>query len=122
LKPEVARDVSRESNMKIVTTKSRKQRKTQPIPSTGSAAGVFIGARKSGSHVTVSREITQRSSTGHLTIIRSTKRKLPKTSPSNARKSAPMDWMQDPQLGDRLEAAFSKAVIAAKRRSIRRNE
>jgi hypothetical protein len=107
--------------MKIVTAKVGKVRKAKPNRRTGTTAGLFIGARKSGSQVTVSREITQRSSTGHLTIIRSTKGKLPKTSPSSALKAAPKDWMQDPQLGDRLTSVFGKAVIAAKRRSSKRH-
>jgi len=108
--------------MKTITAKASKKRKVQPTRSTAAVAGVFIGARRSGSHVTVSREITQRSSTGHLTVIRSTKVKLPKTLPSSARKSAPKNWMQDPQLGDSLASAFGKAVIAAKRRSAKRHE
>jgi hypothetical protein len=74
---------------------------------------LFIGARKNGSAITVFRETVVDSPTGkHLKIV-STKRTLRKRSSPKAA-SLHANWMDNPQLGDRLEAAFAKAVKAAK--------
>ncbi len=106
--------------MKVVS-KTGKTKKAKAPQGTGPKTGLFIGVRKSGSEVTVTQEIIQRSPNGHIAIIRSTKSKLPKTSSSNGRKADPKNWMQDPQLGERLTNVFSKAVAAAKRRSDKLN-
>jgi hypothetical protein len=83
---------------------------------------VFIGVRKSGSRVTVSREVLRRSANGQFVTIASKMSKLPQKGSASKDKSVPRDWMRNPQLGDRLTNAFGKAVAAAKRTSTKSNK
>ena len=97
--------------------RSAKAAKVNIAESKSKACVAFIGVKKAGSKVTVSREILRNTPNGQLATISSKKSKLPKQGSAGTLKSSPKDWMRNPQLGDRLRNAFGKAVAAAKRSS-----
>ena len=102
--------------MKVAGAKITKLKKAKAKPGKGT---VFIGARRSGAQVTVSRE-SNNSATGQFKIIESVK-KLPKTASTEKSKST-QDWLRNPDLGDRLVVAFGMAVTAAKKRSAKQHK
>src|SRR5438105_2220466 len=102
--------------MKVAGAKVSKVKKVKAEPPKPGKGIVFIGARRSGAQVKVSREITKNSATGQFKIIESTIKKLPKTTSTEKLKSTD-DWLRNPDLGDRLTVAFGMAVTAAKKRS-----
>ena len=107
--------------MKLVTRKAKSVRTGSRSESKIDTGSVFIGARKSGSEVIVSREITRRSGTKPAVIIKSTRTKLPKDN-NGTGKHHGRDWMRNPEIGAILTAAFGRAVKAAKRRSAKLHE
>jgi hypothetical protein len=82
---------------------------------------VFIGARRQGPQIIVSREITRRSPSGPSLIVASHRSKLPKKAIIASRRVS-KNWMQNPQLGEVLKTAFAKAVKAAKRQPAKFSE
>jgi hypothetical protein len=84
------------------------------------ATGVWIGARKEGTRVVVSREVTRRHATGDTTAIKSTMVTLPRqavTGKAGRAGGGSAVWMQSPDLVHQLTRAFEKAVSGAKRRA-----
>ena len=101
--------------MKIASVKATKVKKVKSDPSKQVKSFAFIGARRSGSKVTISLENTRRSSAGKFAIIRST-RSLPKMTSAGQLNSG-QGWLENPDLGNRLNMVFAKAVKAAKKQS-----